>query len=233
MPSEVDDLVSKWKRRPSSATLDRVRAQTAPLVESRIRRFRSSQVSDPVLRAKADEILVSSMRSYDSRRGASFTTHLHGNLRRMGRFTIQRANVAQIPEARAQKIGFYQSVRQNFIDEHHRPPTTDELADELAWPAAEVHRLERELRLDIPSSALPVPHTLDMTDATEDQLLRDIWFELTADEKKVLDHIMGMHGAQKITEGKALARKLGWSQAKASQVRTSIARKMEPHLGRR
>jgi DNA-directed RNA polymerase specialized sigma subunit len=233
MPSEVDDLVSQWKRRRSTATLDQVRSQTAPLVESRIKRFRSSQVSDPVLRAKADEILVSSMKSYDPNRGASFTTHLHGNLRRMGRFTIQRANVAQIPEARAQKIGFYQSVRQNFIDEHHRPPTTDELADELGWPAAEVHRLERELRLDIPSTSLPIPHTLDMTDTAEDQLLRDIWYELTPDEKKVLDAVTGMHGVRKTTEGKALARKLGWSQAKVSQVRTSIARKMEPHLGRR
>lgn len=233
MPTEVEDLVLQWKKRRSNAALDRVRAQTAPLVESRIRRFRSSQVADPVLRAKADEILVQSMKTYDPRRGASFTTHLHGNLRRMGRFTIRRANVATIPEARAQKIGFYQTVRQNFMDEHHRPPTTDELADELAWPVAEVRRLERELRLDIPSTALASPHTLDMTEAQEDQLLRDIWYELTPDEKKVLEHVTGMRGAVKITEGKALARKLGWSPAKVSQVRTSIARKMEPHLGRR
>lgn len=230
MPSEVDELVARFQKRRDQRTLDQIRARTRPLVQSRLRRLRTSPVADPILKAKADEILVDSVRTYDPNRGAQFTTHLHGNLRRMGRFTIQRANIAQIPESRAQKIGLYQQVRAGFMDERNRPPTVEEMADELQWPVREVQRLERELRLDIPSSSMPVPHSLDMTSAREDQILRDIWYELDPDQKRLFDYVMGAHGKPKIIEGKALAKKLGWSQAKVSQVRSSIARKIEPHL---
>lgn len=230
MSSEVDDLVIKWQRTKNPLLLVEIRKKTAPLIGSQLQKFRSSNVPESVLKAKADEILIESLKSFKPGMGALFTTHLFGNLRRLGRFTIERANVARIPEARAQKIGLYQQVRQQLIDERHRPPTTAEMSDELAWDIREVARLERELRLDITSSSLPVPSRLDMTDAREERLANDIWWELTPDEQVILDYTVGLHGKPQIKEGKALAKKLGWSQAKVSLARTRIANKMKKHL---
>jgi DNA-directed RNA polymerase specialized sigma subunit len=225
-----EELVRRWQQNRDKAALDELRRRTKPLVQSQVNKYRANAVPQPVIEAKADQILVESANSFRPGTGASFRTHLFTNLRRLNRFSTARSNIATIPEARAQKIGVYQRAYDELQTRKRRPPTSQEMADELHWPLSEVLTMQRSLRRDIMSSGLQGPARMDTEEAKRRQLMQDIWFELTPEERVVFEHLTGTHGRRKLDKGKDIARATGFSQAKVSQIRTSIARKMEMHL---
>lgn len=225
-----EELVLRWQKRRDLGALNQLRQSTKPLVMSQVNKYRSNSVPQPVLEARADQILVESVESFDPKRAASFRTHLFTNLRHLNRFSIQRANIATIPEARGQAIGTYQRAFDRLQDVKGRSPTTSELADELNWPLSQVQTMQRSLRRDMPSGHLPVSATLDTTEARRKRVLENIWYELTPDEQLVYSHLLGIHGKRKIDSGGELSRVTGFSQAKVSNLRTSIAHKIEMHL---
>jgi DNA-directed RNA polymerase specialized sigma subunit len=225
-----EELVRRWQMTRDRAALDELRRRTRPMVQSQVNKYRSNSVPQPVLEAKADEILVESANTYKPGMGASFRTYLFGNLRRLNRYSAARSNIATIPDTRAQKIGVYQRTYEDLQARKGRPPTSSEMADELNWPLTEVLTMERSLRRDLPSSSLPGPARMDTEEYRRRQLIDDIWFELTPDEKVVYEYLTGTHGRRKLTRGRDIARATGFSEAKVSQLRTSIARKMEMHL---
>lgn len=225
-----EDLVKRWQTSRDRVALDELRRRTRPLVQSQVNKYRSNSVPQPVLEAKADQILVQSATSYRHNVGARFRTHLFTNLRRLNRFSAARSNIATIPEARTQKIGVYRRVYDELQTRKHRPPTASEMADELNWPLSEIMTMQRSLRRDIISSGLQAPARMDTTEARRRRVMNDIWFELTPDEQTVFAHITGTHGRRKIEKGRDIARATGFSQAKVSQVRTAIAHKIERHL---
>jgi DNA-directed RNA polymerase specialized sigma subunit len=124
----------------------------------------------------------------------------------------------------------FQNAEKELMDQKHRAPTDAELADHLSWPLQEVQLQRRSVRMDIPSSSIGGHQVIDMTDARHQQLLHDIYWELTPDEKKVFEHLFGMSGKKKAGTGKELSRLTGFSQPKVSVLRKSIAKKLEPHL---
>lgn len=200
------------------------------MVQSQVNKYRSNSVPMSVIEAKADQILVQSANTFRPLAGAKFKTYLFGNLRRLNRFSAARSNIATIPEARAQKIGVYQRVYDELKEQKRRPPTAAELADELNWPLNEVMTMQRSVRMDIITTQVSAPPRLDTADYKTQQLIQDIWWELTPDEKKVFEHIVGTQGKKRLEKGKDIARATGFSQAKVSQLRKSIAKKMEAHL---
>lgn len=225
-----EELVAKWQKGRDQAALEELRRRVKPLVQSQVNKYRSNSVPMSVIEAKADQIFVASVKSFRSGVGAKFKTHLFGNLRRLNRFSTARSNVATIPEARAQKIGVYQRVYEDLKERKRRPPTAAELSDELNWPLNEVMTMQRSVRRDIITTQVSAPPRLDTTDYKTQQLIQDIWWELSMDEKKVFEYVVGTKGKKKLEKGKDIARATGFSQAKVSQLRKAIAKKMEAHL---
>lgn len=225
-----EQLVAKWQTSRDTAALAELRRRTRPLVQSQVNKFRSNSVPSVVLETKADQILVESADKFRPAAGARFRTFLFGNLRRLNRFSAARSNIATIPEARTQNIGVYQRVYDGLQAQKMRPPTTAELADELSWSQKEVRTMQRSLRRDIVSSSMSAPARLDTTEARTSGIMQDIWYELTPDEQRVYGHIIGRPGFRKTSKGQEISRATGFSPAKVSQLRSSIARKLEEHL---
>jgi DNA-directed RNA polymerase sigma subunit (sigma70/sigma32) len=225
-----EQLVARWQKNRDLVALSKLRMSTQRIVRSQTSKFRNSPVPMAVIESKADELLVKAADTYKPQSGAQFKTHLFNHLRRLDRFVKQRSNIAYIPEGTASKITAYNNARDLLTSQKGRAPTPAELADHLSWPLTEVNRLNRSVRLDIPSSAIGGHHQMDLTDARHQQLLHDIVHELTPDEKKVFDHIMGWNGKKKSDSGREISFLTGFSQAKVSNIRKRIARKMEPHL---
>lgn len=225
-----EELVARWQKTRDVQALNELRRALRPLTQSQVNKYRSNSVPQAVIEAEADKILVASADSFRPATGASFRTHVFNNLRRLNRFSIARSNIATIPEARAQNIGMFQRVYDDLNDRKQRPPTTSELADELAWTPKQVTVMQRSLRRDIVSSAVPGAQELRMDEARKAQLMDDIWYELTPDEQRVFAHITGRGGVVKTDKGQDIARLTGFSQAKVSQVRSAIGRKMERYL---
>lgn len=226
-----EQLVARWQRKRDLQALDEIRRRLKPMTQSQVNKYRSNSVSTPLIESEADRILVASADSFRAGGGASFRTHVFTNLRRLNRFSIARSNIASIPEARAQTIGMYQRVYEDMSEAKGRPPTTSELADELAWSQKAVLTMQRSVRRDIISSGIEVPASMDMTGARMKSVLDDIWFELTPDEQRVYALVTGTHGAvRKTDKGQDIARITGFSQAKVSQIRSAVARKIEAYL---
>lgn len=223
-----EDLVRRWQTRRDRAALDELRRETRALVQSQVSKYRSNAVPQSVIEAEADRILVASATSYKHNAGATFRTHLFTNLKRLNRFSAARSNIARIPEARAQKIGVYQRVYEELQARKLRPPTTTELADELNWPQSEILNMQRSLRRDIITTTVPM--VMDTSDARRARVVDEIWYELTPDEQIVFAHVTGTHGRRKLAKGQDVARATGFSQAKVSQLRSAIGRKIEAHL---
>jgi len=225
-----EELVVRWQKSKDRQALDDLRRRLKPLTQSQVNKYRSNSVAQSVLEAKADQILVESAGKFRPTAGASFRTYVFTNLRRLNRFSIARANIATIPEARAQGIGTFQRVYDNMNEDKQRPPTTVELADELMWSENQVKTMQRSLRMDIVSSGMAGPHNQVMEQARYGRLIDDIWYELTPDEKKVFGHLVGRPGFSKLSKGQDVSRATGFSQAKVSQIRKKIGKKMERHL---
>lgn len=225
-----EQLVIRWQQRRDHAALDELRRRLRPLTQSQVNKYRANSVSTPLIESEADRILVASADSFRAGAGASFRTHVFTNLRRLNRFSIARSNIASIPEARAQNIGTFQRVHDELADAKARPPTTNELADALSWSPKAVLTMQRSLRRDVIGSAVAVPSRMDMTGARMRSVLDDVWYELTPDEQRVYALVTGTHGHRKTEKGQDVARVTGFSQAKVSQLRSAIARKIEAHL---
>jgi len=229
-----EDLVFMYQKGDMRA-LDQLRINVGPIVNAQVNRYISGpgHISRAALMAKADELLVDAARTYKRGTGAAFTTHLFNHLRRLDRYTKANANIAKMPEARANSITNFQNRVKELEDIKGRPPTDEEIADYMNIPVEEVRRMKKSLGREISESQLggvsSVPY--QHGNPVLDQLLEDIYFELTPDEKIVFDHLFGRHGKKKLKTGNEIARATGFSPAKVSQLRASIARKMKPHIG--
>lgn len=230
MEGSDEQLVARWQQRRDLQALDELRRRLRPLTQSQVNKYRSNSVSTPLIESEADRILVASADGFRPRAGASFRTHVFTNLRRLNRFSIARSNIATIPEARAQNIGTFQRAFDELADEKGRPPTTSELADSLSWNPKAVVTMQRSLRRDIVGSNVAVSTQADMSGARMMSVLDDIWYELTPEEQMVFAYVTGTHGRRKVEKGQDVARLTGFSQAKVSQIRSAIARKIESHL---
>ena len=172
------------------------------------------------------------LESYNPKKGANFSTHLYSRLKGIDRYVKTYQNIGYIPEASVGKITTLKSAEQELALQKRRPPTVQELANYLKWPESEVARIKKSLRADIPGSAFEETGMMNMRPQAEMNLLYDFQHELTPEEKIVYDYLVGINGKPKIDRGAKLARKTGFSQTKISMLRTSIANKLKPELGK-
>ncbi len=226
-----EELAKAYAKGSDYAALQELRVRVQPIVHSQVNRYVTGpgHISRAALEARADELFVDAAKTYDPKAGAAFRTHLFNGLRRLDRYVKANANVAYIPEARASNITLFNTRFKTLEDEKRRPPTDEELADDLMWSLAEVQRMRRSMRRELPWSQVQSPHQVGMEDARNVQLLDDVYHELSPDERMVFEFITG-RGRPKITKGQDLAKKTGFSQAKVSQLRKRIAERLKVHL---
>lgn len=225
-----EELALRWQKNKDLMALNQLRVSNQRLIKSQTIKYAKSPVPMAVIESKADELLVKAADTYKPGKGAKFKTHLFNHLRRLDRFVKARSNIAYLPETVANKITTFENARRELTDQKGRAPTDEELADHLSWPLKEVKRQQKSVRLDIAASGIGGEHAASLEDARHQQLLHDIVYELTPDEQKVFFHIMGMKGHKKTESGREIASLTGFSQAKVSNLRKSIAKKLEPHL---
>lgn len=227
-----EQLVAEFQS-GNMAALSELRIRVAAVVQNQINRYISGpgHISRAALEAKADELLIAAAKSYRPDKGAAFRTHLFNYLRRLDRYVKANANVAHVPEAKANQITYFQNQIAVLHDQKNRPPTDEELADHMSWPIGDVRRMRNSLRREVPWSVMQGTQDQSMEQARIQLVLDDVYFELTPDEKSVFDHLFGLHGKKKLEKGQDIARETKFSQAKVSQLRSKIADRIRPHLG--
>lgn len=227
-----EELALAFAKRSDLAALRELRVRCQPLVQSQVARYVAGPGHIPriAIETKADELLVDAARSFNPAAGAAFKTHLFNYLRRLDRYTKANANIAYMPEARANLITQFTTQMKIVEDQKRRPATNEELADHMSLPVASVELMRKSLRREIPWSQVAGPQTNQLESARINQLMDDIYYELSPDERVVFEHITG-RGRKKTSSGQELAKITGFSQAKVSVLRSRIAQRMRPYLG--
>ena len=167
-------LWKDWKKTESPKVLGKLIDSFAPVIQSTVRKFDTVPLPPSTIAAEAKKQAIAAFKTYDPKAGAALGTHVHNYMLKVNRFVYEHQNIGRIPEHRITQIGTYQAVKSELRVKRGREPSAAELADELNWSLAEVERMERELRREVPETAV-----------------QDIDFSFTAtgDEQKILNYI--------------------------------------------
>lgn len=182
---------------------------------------------------QAENQLLQGLHTYDPSKG-SLSTHLGWQMRGVGRFVEKNQNVARIPGTRIRYVGRMQNAERQLEDELGRAPTLNELARRAQMKTTQVEKLKKELRtvrltgMSVDETGAPMSgETADFVVSADREKLELIYNDLTPMEKQVVDAVLGNNGQKPVDSTTQLAVKLKVSPARISNVRASIAKKME------
>lgn len=200
-----------------------------PVIQSNVLRHRAPRIHKPVIEAEARTLTLKALRRYNPSRGTMISTHVHNNLKGLNRFVKKHQNFTRIVETQANKIGDYQRAKESLSEELGREPTSLELSTKLKMSVKKVERLEKEIRKDsfaqLSSDTAIESNPFEQELPVHREVIEMLPYELTIDEQKVFNYLFGRGGKRKDTKTGSIARKLGWSDSKVSQLKNSISKK--------
>ena len=223
------DMWRQWKESNENPKhLDPLLRSLKPTIDYRVNMYAPANVYKPALRAKANNLTINALRRFDPTK-AQLNTHVTNHLKGLNRWTGKHQNVSRITEERIAIIGKYKASKAKLHELYGHEPTTRQIAQDMKMPEKTIKKLELENRADLVASAFEGDaFATDVNMPTIDKEIMDlIEFDLSPDELRMWEYMYGIKGKTKIVKGGLLAKKLGWSQSKVSQVRKSIYKKVE------
>jgi DNA-directed RNA polymerase sigma subunit (sigma70/sigma32) len=222
-------LWKDWHKTKSQATLGHLLDSIHPMIVTTVKRFESVPLPPSTLIAEAKKHAISAFESFDPKGGASLGTHVHNHLQGVNRFVYEHQNIGRIPEHRIVQIGTFNSVKSELRDKLGRDPSATEIGDELNWSHGDVERMERELKREVPDSAVQ-DVDFSFTQTTDAQrVLTYIYYELTQQEKVVFEYLTGWAGKPKLDDA-AIAMKIGATKARVKKIKAHIAAKIKSRM---
>lgn len=184
-------LWKDWHKSKDPAKLGQLLDSVHPIIATTVKRFESVPLPQSAIIAEAKKQAINAFQSFDPSAGASLGTHVHNHLQGVNRFVYEHQNIGRIPEHRIVQIGTYQAVKSDLRNKLGREPSATELSDELSWSHAEVERMERELKREVPESAVQdVDFSFNSTSDAQ-KILTYIYYELSPQEKVVFEYLTG------------------------------------------
>lgn len=204
-----------------------------PLVQQAVNKYRAADIAPHALRTQAENQLIQGLHSYKPTKG-SLSTHLTWQMRGVGRFVEKHQNFARIPGSRIRFIGRLQSTQSELEDELGRAPTLSELAKRSKISQKQIGKLQKEMRgvhimgMSVDDEGAPLAgDTADFTLNADRERLELIYHDLTPVEQQVVDYSLGRGGKPRVKSNNEIARRMGVSPARISNVRASITQKLK------
>ncbi len=222
-------LWKDWKQSNSQQTLGQLLDSVHPIIMTTVKKFETVPLSPSAITAEAKKQALNAFKTYDPNAGASLGTHLHNYMQKVNRFVYEHQNIGRIPEHRIVQIGTYQAVKGELKVKLGREPSASELADELNWSHAEVERMERELKREVPESAVSdVDFSFTQTSDAQ-KVLSFIYYELSPQEKVVFEYLTGWAGKPKLSEPE-IALRVGLTKERVKKLKAHIAAKIRQRM---
>lgn len=193
-----------------------------------------SNLPESAHRAYAAQAFHDSLRTFNPKAGAALQTHVYGSVhQKVKRLNYTYQNLGSMPEPRAQKVGLFQTEKENLKGELGRDPSAAELADRLSMPLAEIVNLQKEITKDL-SLSDGLDETAFTEGTLEGEVLHNLYFDLTNEEKTVYEYLTGKYGKPKMIKkrsGRAdfggIAMRMGVSESKVRTIHKKIKKKFE------
>ena len=220
-------LWNAWRDDPSKENLSSLLDQVNPILQKEVNRWQGGSVARPVLEIQAKKLAIDAFSNYRPGK-AALNTHVTNQLKGLSRNVYTYTSPARMPEHRQVKAGTFRNVEEGLRETLAREPTTEELAQELAWSPREVARYKEEQRATY-STSLPIPPGFEKY--SPDQTLVDfVYHDLADQDKRVFEHTTG-YGGSSILSGKELMKTTGMTQGQVSHSKRRIRKMFEGASG--
>jgi len=223
------ELWKQWKRTRSKRDLEALLKQMRPVIMKNAQKW-SGVLPITVLEVEANKIAVEAFESYNPRVGTALSTHLTNYLQKLSRKTYKYQNPARLPEHRQIKFYMYNNMVEDFVDEHGRDPSVDEIADHLGWNKREVERILKETRSTFVESGGP-PGGFEWDEGLADEDIEFFYHDLSPEDKLIFEHTTGYGGKQILAPAK-LAKKLGVPLSTLYYKRNNLAARIRKYVKR-
>lgn len=203
-----------------------------PLVHQTVNKYQSADVALPALKIQAENQLIKGLHTYNPAKGG-LSTHLNWQMRGVGRFVEKHQNLARIPAQRIRYIAPYQQGIGALTEQLGREPTVQELSKHTKIPQQQLRKLKKELApvhvrgLSVDEQGAPLSDSGGYTFSADRERLELIYPDLTAQEQQVVDYSLGRAGKRKIVSNAELARVMGVSQSRVSNLRAGVVQKLQ------
>jgi DNA-directed RNA polymerase specialized sigma subunit len=231
-PVEETRMVGQWKASGDPAHLSGLLKRYEPLLKKHSQQFYTADVPPAAVDAEAKQIAIQAFRNYDPTRGVKLSTFVSSYMPKLRRYVIAHQNPVRISEDIALKIGRYHQVNDELSRNLGRSPSASEVADHQGWSMRDVRKIRiaasgtniNEIGDEVPGSEPGARRTMIFIDY--------LYHELDGNQKKVLEHLYGLHGAEKADTTEQISQLSGMSPAVVNRLRGEITEKMQHHVER-
>lgn len=232
-PSPMDAAYTAWAANPTPENMKAVLDDLDPTINSEIQRFSGPK---PLLRSRARALAVKAVRSYDPAGGARLRSWVVTQLQPLSRYNNSLKPV-YVPEDAARKSYAVAKARDEFVDEHGRDPTDEELADVVGISVARLRKVQKMT----PAVVNEPKDAVDEDDTAPDYALYHtnpvraatdaVYGGLDDRDRRIFDLRTGSHG-QAAMSGQDIASLLKVSPAFVTQRANAIASRIVDAAGR-
>jgi DNA-directed RNA polymerase sigma subunit (sigma70/sigma32) len=222
-------LWKEWRHTSSPVTLGKLLTSFQPVITSTVKKFESVPLPPSTISAEAKKQAVNAFRTFDPKAGAALGTHVYNYMMKVNRFVYEHQNIGRIPEHRVVQIGTFNAVKSELQGKLRREPSAMELSDELGWSLQEVERMEREMKREVPASAIDESDFSFSSTSDAQKVMTFIYYELIPQEKVVFEYLTGYAGKPKLDEHE-IAKKLDITHDRVKKVKAKIAEKIKARM---
>lgn len=217
------ELWKTWKANPSNENLRPLLSSLNPFIESNVNKLHGN-LPRSALKAQMIKLTIDALPGYDPSK-SQLNTYI-GNTAgmKLHRYVYTYQNMGSIPEPRIIQIGRYNRVKDNMENELGRPPTYEEIADEMKVPVKQLKLLDKELRSDLVQDEMYTNVFGGDTSDLDDNLVL-LHAELYGVEREVMEYLYGMNGKPELSNNE-IASKLNISPSMVVQVKNKISNRL-------
>lgn len=218
------ELWKNWKTNPNNDTLKPLMKSLNPFIENQVSKLHGN-LPRSALKGQMTQLVINALPGYDPSK-AQLNTYL-GNTAgmKLHRYVYNYQNMGQIPEPRIILISRFRRTKDNLENELGRPPTYEEIADEMRIPVKQIKTLEKELRQDLIQDGNFTNIFADANTEIDDAIIM-LSAELVGQEKEVVEYLYGLNGKPKL-QGNEIAVKLGISPSMIVVIKNKIANRLK------
>lgn len=231
------DLWKKWKKSGEKPEhLDPILKSMSRVLYKRANEAGKGRVEVPSAAIDFDhkQQAVKALRSFDPSKGVKLTTWVTTNLKKSTRFIHNTQNLARITEPLAMKIGTFKAVKADLTERLGHEPDDHSMHEALVphgYSMKDIKRLNKEIRKSYVSGQGGLDDVQSALNSSPDvEVIHLVIPQLTKSELAVHEYTFGLNGKAKLNPG-AIAKKLKMDNSKVAKLRSSLWKKMEPHLG--
>lgn len=217
------ELWKTWKANPNNTTLKPLMKSLNPFIESQVTKLHGN-LPRSAIKGQMTQLVINALPNYDPSK-AQLNTYL-GNTAgmKLHRYVYNYQNMGQIPEPRIILISRFKKTKDNLENELGRPPTYEEISDEMRIPVKQLKTLEKELRQDLIQDGNFTNIFADENTAVDDSIIM-LAAELEGQEREVVEYLYGINGKPKL-QGNEIAIKLGISPSMIVVIKNKLANRL-------